>query len=169
MGVEKRLSDFFQMYIMVGGSQIHIFSLFSVLLSIVLCFLYQRSLYTPMVRLVNSFMVVTLGHFVYEDIFILVVGAEGRSIDALPIYLVATLAIISLVILSNKDHSFYFNSLLFFTLSILFVEFFGLYNVGWFSDLQLWYLGIGPDPHNLWWGISKVTGLLVVFPMLRRG
>jgi len=108
----------------------------------------------------NTMLIVTLGHFVYEDIFILIMGLTGRSMDAIFLYLIITVVlIIGLQIAHDykpflEVHPWEVSNIL-IVQSIIFLI---MFTQGWFHSLQNWYEGAGPDPHGLLWAISKSWG-----------
>jgi len=107
---------------------------------------------------------------VYEDFFILIMGAYGRNIDAFSIYLMLTLFLGVLIARMRKDYHVFTLAWQLIPMFVLLFFGFGLMIMsGWFHDLQLWYLGLGSDPHNYLWALSKLNGLVLFFPIVVRG
>ncbi len=161
---------FFRWYVNILGSQIHVFSILAVsccLFSIT----YAQKKHPIYIRIINSLLLLLLGHFIYEDIFIFIMGTVGRSIDALGLYVAVTIGIVAMIIIVNKQYpSYEFDKSMFWLLSALLSTFAFMYYVGWFRELQVWYTGGCPgcpDPHNWLWAISKVLGFIVPVPLLR--
>jgi len=95
-------------------------------------------------------------------------GAVGRSIDALGLYIATTIGISAMIVIVDKQYPSYNpNKYVFLILSALFVVFGKMYYMGWFHDLQLWYTTGGPDPHNWMWALSKILGFAVPVPLIR--
>lgn len=118
----------------------------------------------------------TLGHFVYEDLFIVFAGTAGRSMNALVFYVIITAAIVYCILMMHKTYPFlniniqYFNiRYLHFNLFVLVALFLFLWSFGWFGALQLWYERLGPDPHDFLWAVSKAWGFWGWLPLIRRG
>ena len=122
-------------------------------------------------KLMNAMMLCTLGHFVYEDLFIIFAGTAGRSINALVFYLIITFAIVYCLLMMNRTYPFLkFNKLyLQANLVVLAALFLFLWAFGWFGALQLWYERLGPDPHDFLWALSKAWGFYGWLPLIRRG
>ena len=113
----------------------------------------------------NAMLINVFAHFMYETIFTAYYRASGWGVDAgtpagIKLYFASTLIIALGIIVSNNKfrfltqkkvkYSLYVFVLLLFSLSYL-------YSINWYLDLYNWYHG-GPDPHNVWWAISKASG-----------
>jgi len=160
--------EFFQWYLNISGSQIHVFSILAVswcLLSLT----YIQKKHPIYIRIINSLLVLLLGHFIYEDIFIFIMGTVGRSIDALGLYVAITIGIGAMIVIVDKQYPSYKLDKHVLTLLLILIGVFGtMYYTGWFHRLQVWYsCSICPDPHNWMWAISKVLGFAVAVPLLR--
>lgn len=150
------------------GSQIHVTSIIMVIFSVILLTFYQN-VHPFFVRLINSMLLCVLGHFVYENMFIVFMGLVGRSIDGLFLYFIITIGILSLMKIFHAKYPSYKKSPnMFLPYWGLFIILCFMYATNWFTKLQLWYLGIGIDPHNLTWAISKQLGFLSGIILLRR-
>jgi len=133
---------------------------------------YRTRKYPIYIRIVLSLLTVSLGHFVYEDIFIGIMGLAGRDTGAWKLFILITLFIALMMytmqnlyrFLSSRDSIFS----IFLGTQLIFL-FVGLWMSGWFHDLQLWYTGLGPDPHEVFWAISKIIGFLLFVPLLKKG
>lgn len=159
--------SFFQWHVVILGSQIHVFSLLAV--SFCLWSMTTSQTKHPIyIRMINSLLLVLLGHFIYEDIFILAMGTVGRSIDALWLFVAITIGIVAIIIIVDKEYpSFEADRDIFLLIFVLLGLFGFMYYTGWFHKLQLWYIGEGPDPHNLLWAISKFAGFIIAGPLIR--
>jgi len=152
----------------IPGGGAHILSVILAATAIIIAYLIQK-IHPPIIKLINALSVCLLGHYIYEDIFILVMGSVGRSTDGWLLYMLITVGIISFMsILNSSYRSYRLNNNIILSYSFLFVTFFLMYYTGWFHELQLWYLGTGGDPHNWLWAISKGVGLTALLPILRR-
>ena len=157
--------NIFQLYI----GQIHLISLVSVC-AVLLLALYRTRKYLIHIRIVLSLLTVVLGHFVYEDIFIGIMGLTGRDTGAWKLFILTTIIIILMMytmqnlyrFLSLRDSIFSI-----FLGTLLIFLFLSLWMSGWFHALQLWYTGLGPDPHDMFWAISKIIGFLLFVPLLK--
>ena len=157
----------FQWYVYILGSQIHVLSIGIVSWCLLVIVVYQRE-HPFLIRVINSILVVLLGHFIYEDIFILIMGTVGRSVDAIGLYILITIGIgASIIILDGQYPSFELDENAFLMIFGLLGVFAIMYYIGWFHKLQLWYLGQGPDPHNFIWALSKVLGFACPVPLLK--
>ena len=157
--------NIFQLYI----GHTHVLSVFAVGASMLLGILICKQ-HPPHIRMMISMITTLLGHFVYEDIFMLIMGMTGRSASAWVLYTLVMVGIVAGCSILNTFYPFirlrygYRYSLL--LLGVLMLCFTGMWFTGWFHALQLWYLKTGPDPHNWLWAMSKVVGFVVFFPML---
>lgn len=157
--------NIFQLYI----GYVHVFSVFAVGVSILLGTLICKQ-HPFQIRMIISMITTLLGYYVYEDIFMMIMGLVGRSARALILYVPVTIGIIACGSILNGYYPFmhlrygYHRSLL--LLGVLLLCFAGMWLTGWFHALQLWYLKTGPDPHNWLWAVSKFIGFVVFFPML---
>ena len=156
--------NIFQLYV----GQIHLFSLASVCL-VIFIGMYLTRRHPIHIRTIMSLIVVLLGHYVYEDIFILIMGFTGRSKSAWWLFMLVTGFILSGLITLEKYYDYLNPDGLFYTFFLAMgvatcFEF--MWINGWFHSLQNWYTGCGPDPHNLLWAISKVLGFAMFIPLL---
>jgi len=159
--------SFFSWYIYISGSQIHVFSILAVLWCLLSVTVAQKK-HPIHIRAINALLILLLGHFIYEDVFILIMGTVGRSIDALGLYIATTIGISAMIVIVDKQYPSYNpNKYVFLILSALFVVFGKMYYMGWFHDLQLWYTTGAPDPHNWMWALSKILGFAVPVPLIR--
>ena len=146
--------------------RIHLVSIVLVGVALLMTWLCQAGR-EPKMRLILSFLSVVLGHFVYEDIFIQLMGLHGRGTEAWGIYFFCTMILIYFGILLHKRSEFitwsYATPFGLFILSVLFGA---MMFTGWFTDLQIWYLGGDFDPHNLSWACSKLIGFLLFNPQV---
>jgi len=119
----------------------------------------------------NTMLIVTLGHFVYEDMFILIMGLTGRSMDAIFLYLIITVVLVIGIQIAHDYRSF-LDAHPWEVLNILIVQsilFLIMFTQGWFHSLQKWYEGVGSDPHNLLWAISKGFGFISWLSLIKVG
>lgn len=165
--------NIFQLYVNILGVPIHVLGMLLVFIAILIGVLLQGKKYPFHIKLMNSMALITLGHFVYEDMFIVIMGVVGRSMDAIFLYLIITASLVICIMILHNYRPFVrtrlwwlcvFNVLLFQCMIFLV-----MFKRGWFYDLQLWYEGMGPDPHNLLWAISKAWGFLGWVMLIRRG
>lgn len=122
------------------------------------------------IRLVISMLMCTLGHFIYEDIFITVMGYTGRGTEALFLYLAITFVLIMIITYVNSDYPFInFSPSFAVLLSTLLFCFGALWYMGWFHRLQLWYIGEGPPVENWLWAVTKGLGFFTWVKMIDGG
>jgi len=157
--------NIFQIYV----GQIHLISLVLVGMALLIAMFLTRG-HPFLIRIILSLMTVVLGHFVYEDAFIWIMGFTGRDTGALKLFLLVTLLIsICMYIMQNRYSFLQSNGLVFsiFLCTELVTIFTIMWMGGWFHALQLWYTGNGPDPHEALWAFSKIIGFLLFVPLLR--
>ena len=156
----------FQLYV----GQVHLFSLVAVGL-VMIVGMYLTRKYPIHISTIMSLITVVLGHFVYEDFFIWIMGMTGRGTEALTMFLLMTTVFMLCMYILQKHYKFLSMNGLIITVFLsmqLIVLFTGMWVYGWFHELQLWYTGQGPDPHNGLWAISKVLGFAMFIPLLWR-
>jgi len=116
-----------------------------------------------------SLIIVLLGHYVYEDTFIIIMGLTGRSSSAWWLFMLVTGIIVYGMITLEKHYDYLYPEGLFYTFFLAMgvaTCFIFMWINGWFHSLQLWYIGQGPDPHDLLWALSKVLGFAMFVPLL---
>lgn len=160
----------FQVYVNILGIPIHLMGIILVAISILFGILLQKE-YPFHIKLMNSFLIVTLGHYIYEDVFIIVMGMVGRSMGALVLYLIITAAIVYSILMLHRGWPFLSlrcNRIVLIVVFGFFYVFIVQWDTGWFHELQRWYLGLGPDPHGVVWGIGKMFGFIIGLPLIGR-
>jgi len=111
----------------------------------------------------------TFGHFIYEDLFIFIMGYTGRDTILLSLYLAITFFLGMLIIFVHTKYPFlYFNPSFIVSLSGLLFSFGALWYVGWFHQLQNWYIGEGPAVENWLWAMTKLLGFLTWVKLIER-
>jgi len=160
--------SFFTWYVNISGSQIHVFSIVAVswcLLSVT----FAQKTHPIHIRMINALLVLLLGHFIYEDIFIIIMGTVGRSTDAIILYAAITIGIGAVMVIVDKQYPSYKpDEQVFLMLLALLIVFGAMYYTGWFHRLQVWYgCPSCPDPHNALWAASKILGFAVPVPLIK--
>jgi len=128
-------------------------------------------------RVLMSTNLVLLGHFVYEDVYIMfqhhVVGHDTLSIRVLILYVAVTIGIGSICsIINDRLRLLRFNAS---RLCVVASLFFGLVFVMWlllkegfFNIIPLFFEGKA-DPHGPLWAVSKLLGFSLFLPLIYGG
>ena len=145
----------------------HLVSILVAIASVLVAYYFHPKAH-PIYRFMNSMLVNVFAHFMYENVFMSFYRASGRGIDSgtpagLKLYLASTILLGLGIYVSNKKFRFMSRKNLKYSIYLFFILLFSLsylYSSNWFMDLYYWYRG-GPDPHNVWWFISKVSGFFI--------
>lgn len=138
-----------------------IFAIVSVLIGIKLLLGRFNIIYTIMFSLLMG----QLGNFGYEVIWKYNMGEE---FNAVLLYGDVFFALLMLALFINYKIKFInINKYTLISLIIFISSIVLLLYTGWYIETKLWILGIGPDPHNFLWAISKCFGFLVPISVLK--
>ena len=160
--------NIFQYYFYIFNTPFHLVSLLIVVGCILYGILVQKR-YPLYTKTLISMLMCTFGHYVYEDIFIWIMGFTGRGTESLILYLAITSVLFSVIMFVNKLYPFlYMNPSFIVTLAGLLFSFGALWYTGWFHQLQLWYTGQGPPVENWLWAMSKLLGFLTWVKLIER-
>jgi len=152
--------NIFQYYIYIFDTPFHMISILLVGLALLIGILIQKQ-HTFHIRVVISMLMCIFGHFVYEDIFIVIMGLTGRGTSMIYLYLAVTFLLGMIIMFVHIGYPFLrFNPSFIVSLAGLLFCFGVLWLSGWFYMLQLWYVGEGPPVENWLWAVTKFLGFL---------
>jgi hypothetical protein len=158
------IDDFFRIYFnvpMYGTG--HLFSfivMYAEIFLLLVLFKKQHIVY----KLMLTVCFIMLGKGMYEIVW--KYGAEN-IISTSDVY-VSLISGLSLIMFNFKTKILRLNKLFIASVVLQVVVFLLMWQLGWFDAFKLYYVGIGPDPHNLLWAIGKANGQFMWLSLIDR-
>ena len=154
--------EVFAFYITIFETRMHLLSLILTAFSFFIGLYLQRGRFNILDKVMHSLLLVQIGNFLYELIWMLFYAMAGDDLNSFILYSIVFSFLVLICVYFNKQRHFSkINRNTYFLFSGLILCFLVMQVTGWFIGLRQYDLGLGVDPHNTIWAISKLLGFLI--------